>query len=135
MRRKEHVVATWVVAARSGHADNCSHVPSAYHSKQRRQDARLLAAGPFDTPRSQGRAGDGGTTWRTSAGLGHSPRTILEELSRITAADIVLPLADESRRELRIRCVVRLGREQQILLDHLGLQLPQRLKAPPVSQM
>lgn len=73
--------------------------------------------------------------WQSRAGLGHSPRTILEELSRITAADIVLPLADDSTRELRIRCVVRPEREQQILLDHLGLQLPQRLKAPPVAQM
>lgn len=73
--------------------------------------------------------------WQSRAGLGHSPRTILEEFSRITAADIVLPLADDSKRELRIRCVVRPEREQQILLDHLGLQLPQRLRAPPVTQM
>lgn len=73
--------------------------------------------------------------WQSRAGLGHSPRTILEEFSRITAADIVLPLADDSKRELRIRCVVRPEREQQILLDHLGLQLPHRLRAPPVAQM
>lgn len=73
--------------------------------------------------------------WQSRAGLGHSPRTILEELSRITAADIVLPLADDSKRELRIRCVVRPERDQQVLLDHLGLQLPRRLKVPPVSQM
>jgi hypothetical protein len=32
---------------------------------------------------------------------------ILTEFSRIRAADIVLPLADASHRELRIRCVVR----------------------------
>jgi len=55
--------------------------------------------------------------WQSRAGLGHSPRTILEELSRITAADIVLPLADDSRREPRIRCGVRPEREQRILLD------------------
>lgn len=73
--------------------------------------------------------------WQGRAGLGHSPRTILEELSRITAADVVLPLADGSGRDLRIRCVVRPEREQQILLDHLGLQLPQRLKVPPMAQM
>jgi transposase len=73
--------------------------------------------------------------WQSRAGLGHSPRTILEELSRITAADIVLPLADDPNCALRIRCVVRPEREQQILLDHLGLQLPQRLRAPPVTQM
>jgi transposase len=73
--------------------------------------------------------------WQARAGLGHSPKTVLEELSRIHAADVVLPLADESKRELRIRCVVRPEREQQILLDHLGLQLPQRLNPPVTAQM
>jgi len=73
--------------------------------------------------------------WQARAGLGHSPPTILEELSRISAADVVLPLADVSKPELRIRCVVRPEREQQILLDHLGLQLPQRLKPPTTPEM
>jgi hypothetical protein len=73
--------------------------------------------------------------WQSRAGLGHAPRTILEEFSRISAADVVLPLADASKRELRIRCVVRPEREQQILLDHLGLQLPQRLKPPATTEM
>ena len=41
--------------------------------------------------------------WQSHAGLGDSPRTILTELSRIHAADIVLPLADGSKRELRLR--------------------------------
>ena len=65
--------------------------------------------------------------WQCRAGLGDSPRTILTELSRIHSADIVLPLADGSKRELRLRCVVRPEREQQILLQRLGLTLPQRL--------
>jgi transposase len=69
--------------------------------------------------------------WQSRAGLGHAPRTILTEFSRIHAADIVLPLADTARRELRIRCVVRPEREQAILLERLGLTLPQRLKVPP----
>ncbi len=73
--------------------------------------------------------------WQSRAGLGHSPRTILEEFSRIHAADIVLPLADTSKRELRIRCVVRPDREQAILLEHLGLTLPERLRSPAMSQM
>jgi transposase len=73
--------------------------------------------------------------WQSRAGLGHAPRTILEEFSRISAADVVLPLADASKRELRIRCVVRPEREQQNLLDHLGLQLPQRLKPPATTEM
>ena len=64
------------------------------------------------------------------AGLGHAPRTILTEFSRIHAADIVLPLADATHRELRIRCVVRPDPAQAILLERLGLTLPQRLKVP-----
>jgi transposase len=67
--------------------------------------------------------------WQSRAGLGDSPRTILTELSRITAADVVLPLADGSARELRIRCVVRPDRSQALLLDRLGITLPQRLRA------
>ena len=73
--------------------------------------------------------------WQSRAGLGHSPRTILEEFSRIHAADIVLPLADASDRELRIRCVVRPDREQAILLQHLGLTLPERLRPPQIPEM
>ena len=73
--------------------------------------------------------------WQSRAGLGHSPRTILTELSRIQSADIVLPLADGSQRELRLRCVVRPEREQAILLQRLGLRLPQRLSAPKAVAM
>jgi transposase len=68
--------------------------------------------------------------WQSRAGLGDSPRTILTELSRTQAADIVLPLADGSKRELRLRCVVRPEREQQLLLQRLGLTLPERLRPP-----
>jgi transposase len=71
--------------------------------------------------------------WQSRAGLGDSPRTILTELSRIHSADIVLPLADGSRRELRLRCVVRPEREQQLLLGRLGLTLPQRLRPPDLA--
>ena len=65
--------------------------------------------------------------WQSGAGLGDSPRTILTELSRIHSADVVLPLADTTERELRIRCVVHPEREQQLLLQRLGLKLPRRL--------
>jgi transposase len=73
--------------------------------------------------------------WQSQAGLGDSPRTILTELSRITAADVVLPLADNSGRTLRIRCVVRPDRSQTILLDRLGLKLPERLRVPQAVEM
>jgi transposase len=73
--------------------------------------------------------------WQSRAGLGHSPRTILTEFSRIHAADIVLPLADASQRELRIRCVVRPEPTQGLLLQRLGLTLPERLRVPETVQM
>lgn len=66
--------------------------------------------------------------WQSRAGLGNSPRTILEEIGRIHSADIVLPLGDQSGREARIRCVIRPDRAQALLLDRLGLRLPERLK-------
>jgi len=37
--------------------------------------------------------------WQSKAGLGHAPRTILMEFSRIDAADIVSPLPESNRRQ------------------------------------
>jgi transposase len=73
--------------------------------------------------------------WQSRAGLGDSPRTVLTELSRIHSADIVLPLADGSKKELRLRCVVRPEREQQLLLQRLGLTVPERLRPPAIAEM
>ena len=69
--------------------------------------------------------------WQSRAGLGNSPRTILDELGRIQSTDLVLPLAEDPRRKLRIRCVVRPDQTQALLLDRLGLRLPERLRPPP----
>ncbi len=69
--------------------------------------------------------------WQSRAGLGNSPRTILDELGRIQSADVVLPLAEDPRRKLRIRCVTRPDDAQALLLDRLGLRLPERLRPPP----
>jgi transposase len=69
--------------------------------------------------------------WQSRAGLGNSPRTILDELARIQSTDVVLPLAEDPRRKLRIRCVVRPDQAQALLLDRLGLRLPERLRPPP----
>lgn len=73
--------------------------------------------------------------WQSRARLGDSPRTILTELSRVTAADVVLPLADGSARELRLRCVVCPDRSQALLIDRLGLNLPERLRTPQSVKM
>ena len=66
--------------------------------------------------------------WMARAGLGNSPTTVLEELGRIQSADVVAPTTDG--RTIRLRCVVRPDKAQSILLQHLGLQLPQRLRLP-----
>ena len=66
--------------------------------------------------------------WQARAGLGNSPRTILTELGRIQSTDVVLPLADNPSRQIRLRCVVRPDKDQGVLLDRLGLRLPERLR-------
>jgi transposase len=68
--------------------------------------------------------------WQKRAGLGNSPRTILGELARIQSTDVVLPLKTDPERVVRIRCVVRPDSAQAVLLDRLGLRLPQRLRPP-----
>lgn len=66
--------------------------------------------------------------WQSRAGLGNSPRTILEELRRIEGVDVYLPVVDGP--ELVLRCVVQPDKDQAALLDRLGLRLPQRLRMP-----
>ncbi len=69
--------------------------------------------------------------WQRRAGLGNSPRLILDELATIRSTDVILPLADPPGREIRIRCVVRPDKTQAALIDRLGLKLPERLRIPP----
>jgi transposase len=71
--------------------------------------------------------------WTHRAGLGHSPRTLIAELAQLRSADVVLPTAGVQPRELRIRCVVRPDRAQALLLDRLGLRLPERLRISPAT--
>ena len=73
--------------------------------------------------------------WQSRAGLGNSPRTVLDELAAIQSTDVVLPTATSPARELRLRCVVRPDSAQAALLDRLGLHLPERLKIPLDHQM
>lgn len=66
--------------------------------------------------------------WSERADLGRSPSKLLEEFARIQSTDVVLPTTDG--RTVRLRCVVQPEKAQKILLDHLGLTLPQRLSVP-----
>jgi transposase len=66
--------------------------------------------------------------WQSRVGLGSSPRTLLDELKRIQAVDVVMPVVNGS--ELRLRCVVEPDDELACLLERLGLELPKRLRMP-----
>jgi transposase len=71
--------------------------------------------------------------WQSRAGLGNSPRTLLQELAAITSTDVILPTASTGR-ELRLRCVVRPDRAQAVLLERLGLRLPERLRTTSAAR-
>lgn len=69
--------------------------------------------------------------WKTlarrcrQAGLGDEPRKVLEDLQTIGLVDVVLPT--KTGVELRRRCVTHPTEHQAILLQRLGLTLPQHL--------
>jgi transposase len=69
--------------------------------------------------------------WQQRAGLGNSPRTILEELARIQSHDVVLPTTTLG--QLRLRCVTQPDPAQSMLLDRLGLVLPKRMRLPEAA--
>jgi transposase len=64
--------------------------------------------------------------WQQRAGLGNSPRTILEELARIQSHDVVLPTTTHG--QIRLRCVTQPDTDQAALLDRLGIVLPKRMR-------
>lgn len=64
--------------------------------------------------------------WQQRAGLGNSPRTILEELARIQSHDVVLPTTTHG--QIRLRCVTQPDPAQAALLDRLGILLHKRMR-------
>lgn len=66
--------------------------------------------------------------WMARSGLGHAPRTIVEELQRIKSHDVVLSTSGD--RDVRIRCVTTPDKHQSVLLQRLGLTIPKRLGEP-----
>ena len=66
--------------------------------------------------------------WQQRAGLGNSPRTILEELARIQSHDVVLPTSTHG--EIRLRCVAQPDAAQAALFHRLGVNLPKRMRLP-----
>jgi len=68
--------------------------------------------------------------WMRGGGLGDAPRTLLEEIAKIKSGDVVLKARCSDGREhaIRLRCVTTPDRAQKVLLNRLGLTLPQRLR-------
>jgi transposase len=64
--------------------------------------------------------------WQQRAGLGNSPRTVLEELARIQSHDVVLPTPTHG--DIRLRCITQPDAAQAMLLDRLGIVLPKRMR-------
>jgi len=76
--------------------------------------------------------------WMRHGGLGDAPRTLIEEFAKIKSGDVVLPaqMADGSQRSIHLRCVTTPDEAQKVLLNRLGLTLPQRLRRiDEVAQM
>ena len=65
--------------------------------------------------------------WQQRAGLGNSPRTVLDELARIQSHDVILPTTTHG--EIRLRCIAQPDDAQALLLDRLGIVLPKRMRA------
>jgi hypothetical protein len=70
--------------------------------------------------------------WQQRAGLGNSPRTVLEELARIQSHDVVLPTA--AHNDIRLRGVTQPDAAQTALLDRLGIALPKRMRLTELDQ-
>src|ERR1700746_2408468 len=64
--------------------------------------------------------------WQSRAGLGNSPRTILEELARIQSHDVILPTATHG--QIRLRCITQPDPAQAALLDRLCVVRPNRMR-------
>lgn len=64
--------------------------------------------------------------WQARSDLGNSPRTILEEMSRIQSHDVILPTTMGT--DIKLRCVTMPDEAQSAILARLGITLPKRMK-------
>ena len=71
--------------------------------------------------------------WQQRAGLGNSPKTVLEELARIQSHDVVLPTTAHG--DIRLRCLTQPDAAQTALLDRLGIVLPKRMRLTELDQI
>lgn len=60
------------------------------------------------------------------AGLGNEPRKVFDEIAQIKAVDVVMPTRQGTL--IRNRCIAQPTKPQGVLLQMLGLHLPQRMR-------
>ena len=68
-----------------------------------------------------------------ASGLGDEPHRVLDELSKISLVDVVLPTS--SGVEICKRCITRPTEHQEILLQRLNLKLPDNSKNNPTPRL
>jgi len=61
--------------------------------------------------------------------LGNEPRKVIDEIGRIKLTDVVLPT--KKGINIKLRCVSKPDGHQKILLQHLGITIPDRLTKKP----
>jgi transposase len=69
--------------------------------------------------------------WMKASGLGDAPRRLVEEFARIKSGDVVLPTRTpdgQPGKTVRVRCVTTPDAAQKVLLNRLGLTVPQHLR-------
>ena len=91
-----------------------------WHQKEKRVQAHILVCFlAYVLWKTLGQLGQ-------HAGLGDDPRTVFAQLRQIQLVEVVLPT--RSGIEIRKRCISRPTQHQAILLQRLGLQLPESLE-------
>ena len=69
--------------------------------------------------------------WMKASGLGDAPRELIEEMKTIKSGDVALPTRNADGTPgstLVIRCVTRPDKHVEVLLNRLGLDLPNHIK-------
>jgi transposase len=75
--------------------------------------------------------------WMKASGLGDAPRELLEEMKTIKSGDVALPTRNAdgtAGSTLVIRCVTRPDKHVEVLLNRLGLDLPNHIKRYRLEQ-
>ena len=69
--------------------------------------------------------------WMQLSGLGDASRVLLDELKTIRSADVVLQtrVNGQPGPELVVRCVTQPDEGQEVLLNRLGLEIPNQIRA------